>query len=102
MVGLEAATGRGKVAAELEYAKTPGTRWTMPSLWYRFEFPAKKPLVTVIALDSNMPHADGRPNKGADFTLTTAQQADQLTWLASELEKPACVHVLPASLVLNT
>jgi hypothetical protein len=77
-----------KVAAELEYAKAGGTRWTMPSLWYRFEFPAKKPLMTVIALDSNMPHEDGRPNKGADFTLTRAQQADQLAWLAAELEKP--------------
>jgi tartrate-resistant acid phosphatase type 5 len=77
-----------KVAAELEYAKAGGSRWTMPSLWYSFEFPAKKPLMTVIALDSNMPHEDGRPNKGADFTLTPAQQADQLTWLAAELEKP--------------
>jgi tartrate-resistant acid phosphatase type 5 len=77
-----------KVAVEMEYAKTPGTRWTMPSLWYRFEFPAKKPLMTVIALDSNMPHEDGKPNKGADFTLTPAQQAEQLAWLAAELEKP--------------
>src|SRR5271154_720766 len=33
-----------KVAAELEYARKPGTRWTMPSLWYRFDFPAKNPL----------------------------------------------------------
>ena len=31
------------------------TRWTMPSLWYRFEFPAKNPLITFLALDSNMP-----------------------------------------------
>jgi hypothetical protein len=77
-----------KVAAELEYAKVPGTRWTMPSLWYSFTFPAKKPLVTVIALDSNMPHEDGRPNKGQDFTLTPAQQAEQLAWLKAELEKP--------------
>src|SRR5580698_4641990 len=55
-----------KVAAELEYAKAGGTRWTMPSLWYRFGFPAKKPLVT----------------------LTAAQQAEQLAWLTAELEKP--------------
>ena len=33
---------QSKVAAELEYAKTTGTRWTMPSLWYRFEFPANR------------------------------------------------------------
>jgi tartrate-resistant acid phosphatase type 5 len=77
-----------KVAAELEYAKAGGTRWTMPSLWYRFEFPAKKPVMTVIALDSNMPNPDGRPTKGGEFTLTPAQQADQLAWLTAELEKP--------------
>jgi tartrate-resistant acid phosphatase type 5 len=74
-----------KVAAELEYAKVGGTRWTMPSLWYRFEFPAKKPLVTVIALDSNMPHT---LRIGPDFTLTEAQRVDQLAWFAAELEKP--------------
>jgi tartrate-resistant acid phosphatase type 5 len=77
-----------KVAAELEYAKAGGTRWTMPSLWYSFQFPAKKPLVTVIALDSNMPSADGRWDRGTDFTLTPAQQAEQLAWFAAELEKP--------------
>ena len=77
-----------KVAAELEYAKAGGTRWTMPSLWYSFEFPAKKPLMTVIALDSNMPFASGLPTKGVNFTLTPAQQAEQLIWLEAELEKP--------------
>ncbi|MBB5345337.1 metallophosphoesterase [Tunturibacter empetritectus] len=77
-----------KVAAELEYAKAGGTRWTMPSLWYSFEFPVKKPLMTVIALDSNMPFASGLPTKGVNFTLTPAQQAEQLAWLAAELEKP--------------
>jgi len=79
---------QSKVAAELEYAKADGTRWTMPSLWYRFEFPAKKPLVTVIALDSNMPFADGTWDRGKDFTLTPRQQAEQLAWLTAELEKP--------------
>ena len=77
-----------KVAAELEYARGGGTRWTMPSLWYRFEFPAKKPTVTIIALDSNMPFPDGTSDKGKNFTLTPQQQAEQLTWLTAELEKP--------------
>jgi tartrate-resistant acid phosphatase type 5 len=77
-----------KVAAELEYAKLPGTRWTMPSLWYSFTFPAKKPLVTVIALDSNMPSESGRWDRGTDFTLKPEQQAEQLAWLKAELEKP--------------
>ena len=77
-----------KVAAELEYAKTAGTRWTMPSLWYRFEFPVKNPLVTVIALDSNMPSADGKWDRGTDYTLKPEQAAEQLAWLKTELERP--------------
>jgi tartrate-resistant acid phosphatase type 5 len=77
-----------KVAAELAYAKAGGTRWTMPSLWYSFKFPEKKPLVTVIALDSNMPFADGTWDKGENFTLNPTQQAEQLAWLTAELEKP--------------
>jgi tartrate-resistant acid phosphatase type 5 len=82
-----------KVAAELEYARIGATdagptRWTMPSLWYRFEFPAKTPMITFIALDSNMPFADGSLSKGRNFTLTTQQKADQLVWLESELKRP--------------
>jgi len=77
-----------KVAAELAYAKAGGTRWTMPSLWYRFEFPAKKPLMTVIALDSNMPRPEGPQAAGVNFTLTSEQQVEQLAWLETELEKP--------------
>jgi len=81
-----------KVAAELEYARvgrtTAGpTRWTMPSLWYRFEFPAKNPLITFLALDSNMPFADGSAKKGRSFTLTAEQQAEQLAWLETELKR---------------
>lgn len=77
-----------KIAAELEYARKGGTRWTMPSLWYRFDFPAHKPLVTVIALDSNVPHPDGTPAKGVNFTLTPTQHAEQVAWLEAELSKP--------------
>jgi hypothetical protein len=77
-----------KVDAELEYAQVGRTRWTMPSHWYRFEFPEKKPLITFIALDSNMPFADGSERKGRSFTLTAQQQADQLSWLETELKRP--------------
>jgi len=76
-----------KVDSELAYANKGGTRWTMPSRWYRFEFPAKNPLMTVIALDSNMPHPAGAQAKGANFTLTPEEQAEQLKWLELELEK---------------
>ena len=82
-----------KVAAELEYARvgrtTAGpTRWTMPSLWYRFEFPAKNPLATFLALDSNMPLAGASKTHGRNFTLTAGQQAEQLVWLETELKRP--------------
>jgi tartrate-resistant acid phosphatase type 5 len=79
-----------KVAAELEYARVGRTsmgptRWTMPSLWYRFDFPLINPLITFLALDSNMPFTDGSSNSGRDFTLTPRQQTEQLSWLEAEL-----------------
>lgn len=77
-----------KVDAELEYARVGKTRWTMPSRWYRFEFPRTDPLITFLALDSNMPRAGGSAVHGRDFTLTAEQQADQLAWLQAELERP--------------
>jgi tartrate-resistant acid phosphatase type 5 len=73
-----------KVDAELEYARRQGTRWTMPARWYRFELPAKNPLVTFLALDSNMP----KETLGRDFTLTPQQRAEQLAWLEAELKRP--------------
>lgn len=77
-----------KVEAELAYAKKPGTRWTLPARWYRFEFPAAKPLVTVLALDSNMPHPIGAQAAGVNFTLTAEERIEQLRWLEAELQKP--------------
>ena len=77
-----------KVDAELAYARSGRSRWTMPARWYRFDFPVKQPLVTVLALDSNMPHGDGKEKSGRNFTLTPAQQAEQLTWLETELRRP--------------
>ena len=77
-----------KVEAELAYANGGHTRWTMPSRWYTFEFPAQDPLITFIALDSNMPFKDGTTEHGKDFTLTHEEQAKQLVWLESELKRP--------------
>jgi tartrate-resistant acid phosphatase type 5 len=76
-----------KVDAELEYARVGKTRWTMPPRWYRFEFPTIDPLITFLALDSNMPFAGGSAGHGRDFTLTAEQQTDQLAWLKAELER---------------
>jgi tartrate-resistant acid phosphatase type 5 len=34
------------------------------------------------------PPADGKEKHGRDFTLTTAEQAEQLSWLEKELQRP--------------
>ncbi|MFT4112447.1 metallophosphoesterase [Silvibacterium sp.] len=76
-----------KVEAELAYASSGKSRWTMPSRWYSFTFPEKRPLITFIALDSNVPSPDG-PAKFPNLTLTEAQHEEQVQWLESELKKP--------------
>ncbi|MDR3406049.1 MAG: metallophosphoesterase [Chthoniobacter sp.] len=70
-----------KIAAELAYHKArPGTRWTMPSKWYRFEWPAVNPVMTCLMLDSNY--------KNSTAWLTPEERAEQLAWLKAELAKP--------------
>jgi tartrate-resistant acid phosphatase type 5 len=89
-----------KVEAELAYARIPGSRWIMPARWYTFEFPKKNPLITFIALDSNMPHpaksdSSSKPDKPArDFTLTPEEKDRQLAWLTAELERPRATPYL--------
>lgn len=85
---------KSKVDAELAYAKVPGTRWTMPARWYRYEFPKVNPLMTVIALDSNMPRPVSNTRTGRDFTLTDAERAQQLQWFEAELKKPRTTKFL--------
>lgn len=70
-----------KVAAELSYADAhPGTRWTMPSKWYRVDYPAQDPLVTCLILDSNYHNHLAY--------LTEDEKKKQLSWLEGELKKP--------------
>jgi tartrate-resistant acid phosphatase type 5 len=87
-----------KVDAELEYARMarPGgkaTRFTLPSRWYRFEFPEKDPLITFLALDSNMPK---EKKNDVDFTLTEQEAAAELAWLEAELKRPRTAPFLVA------
>jgi tartrate-resistant acid phosphatase type 5 len=77
-----------KVQDEIEYSRNGQSRFTMPARWYTFEFPKKNPLITFIALDSNVPHANGAPSHGRDFTLTQQEHEEQVAWLESELKKP--------------
>jgi len=70
-----------KLQAELTYAKAkPGTRWTMPAKWYRLDLPEKKPLATLLMLDSDYHNSVA--------SLTPDEKATQLKWLVAELEKP--------------
>ena len=64
------------------------TRWTLPARWYTFDFPTHKPLIHFIVLDSNMPRADGTWQHGHDFTLKPEEQAEQLHWFETQLQKP--------------
>lgn len=73
----------GKHEAQLAYAARPGTRWTMPAKWYRFEFPHDNPAVTFLALDSNY----REPTKDK-LGLSPAERAAQKAWLEAELAKP--------------
>lgn len=73
-----------KLDAQLKYAAaTPGTRWTMPAKWYRFDFPTQNPLVTFLALDSNYQKATADK-----LSLTDDERAAQLKWLKAEFAKP--------------
>jgi tartrate-resistant acid phosphatase type 5 len=85
-----------KVDAELEYARSSHTRWTMPARWYRFELPARQPLISFLALDSNVPHDNREIFRGRDFTLTPQQHAEQLAWLKTELTRPRTTPYLVA------
>jgi hypothetical protein len=76
-----------KVDDELAYARTGKSRFTMPAKWYTFDFPAKNPLITFIALDSNMPKTGGKFEIGKDFTLTEAERIEQLAWFEAQLKR---------------
>lgn len=80
----------GKAEAQLGYAAAhPGTRWTMPAKWYRFEFPQERPLVTFLFLDSNYQKAT--PEK---LSLTPEERAAQAEWLRAELSRPRTTRFL--------
>jgi len=77
-----------KLHSQLAYAARGNTRWTQPSQWYSYKFPLQKPVATVIALDSNMPFADGILTHDFTHVMTEDQRQQQLEWLKLELAKP--------------
>jgi tartrate-resistant acid phosphatase type 5 len=79
---------------ELQYAALGKSRWTMPSQFYRYTFPKVDPILTVIALDSNIPYADGSTVAGPFTTMSESQRRVQLAWLERELAKPLATPFL--------
>lgn len=83
-----APAGLSKYEAEMAYAQLNAeSRWTMPSQFYTFSFPQKNPMVTFIALDSNMPNEPAQPipPDPSFYTMSDAERLAQLEWLTLEL-----------------
>jgi hypothetical protein len=81
----------GGEQVQLAYAKRNGTRWTMPAKWYRFEIGEPQHLVTVLALDSNLPSVSGGKDKKTGeprASLTKSEVDQQQAWFRAELAKP--------------
>jgi hypothetical protein len=71
---------------QLEYAARGTSRFTLPSNWYRLTLPATNPVLTVLALDSNVP---GVPTWGPSYTtMTDDVWGQEMAWLEAELQKP--------------
>ncbi len=83
-----------KAEAELAYSKSCSTRWSMPAKWYSASLPADRPLLKIIALDSNYPHA---PSLFETPSLTEEEIRSQRSWLKAELGTAASV---PFTLVM--
>lgn len=75
-----------KAEAQLEYAASGRSRWTMPAKWYSFYFPERDPLIRWIALDSNFPH---RSFLFHTPTMTREEQDAQDSWFRREIGQPS-------------
>lgn len=81
----------GGERVQLAYAAQGNTRWTMPAKWYRFELGSPQPILTVIALDSDLPSVSGGKNKTTGqprASMSAAEEQQQLEWLKGELARP--------------
>ncbi|QNN21889.1 acid phosphatase [Planctomycetales bacterium ZRK34] len=75
---------------QLEYAKKPGTRWTMPHRWYRRDYNGAdgKPLMTLLCIDTNLPSVKNALGGRKEHwpTLTPEQEAEQWDWIKQQLD----------------
>lgn len=86
-----------KYAFEMAYAARGGTRWTIPDPYYTLALPANNPLITIHALDSNVPGLSRQSNGG--FPVMSSQTYSQeLNWLTAEIAKtiPTPFHAVMA------
>jgi tartrate-resistant acid phosphatase type 5 len=75
------------------------TRWSMPAKWYRVDLPAENPVITILAIDTNLDSISGsRKNKDGEVQklpcLTPEEEKAQAAWLEAELQKPRAPHTL--------
>jgi tartrate-resistant acid phosphatase type 5 len=83
----------GGEKVQLAYAKQDGTRWYMPSKWYRMEMGGKDKRITFLFIDTNTPKLSGAPSakdklKKPKPSMTKAEEEEQWAWLKAELAKP--------------
>ena len=78
----------GGEKVQVEYTTQAGTRWQMPSKWYRQDRGA----VTFLFLDTNLPAVSGTGKDKKTGKPRNSMKADeekeQLAWLKGELAKP--------------
>ena len=76
----------GGEQVQLAYAKQGGTRWHLPTKWYRMD----TPLITFLCLDTNLRSVSGGKQKDGKpkNSLTEAEEEEQLAWFKGELAKP--------------
>ena len=76
----------GGPGQQIAYTQTPGTRWTMPSKWYRLELEDK---ATFLFIDTNLKSLSGRTNPKNPSErlpcLTPQEEESQWEWLRSQL-----------------
>ncbi len=78
---------KGGEQVQIAYSKTGGTRWSLPSKWYRMDLPQ----VTFLFIDTNLRAVSGSRDARTGrlkASLTEQEENEQMAWLKGELAKP--------------
>ncbi len=73
--------------------KNPKSRWHLPDRYYRVDFPAERPLITFLAIDTNwkeinQPLHKPLSEKQPTWWISEEERQNQAAWLDAELGKP--------------